>query len=58
VLDCIRARVLKVLGDKKLPLLIGGEHLVTLGAVQAAARIFPDLHIIHFDAHAIYATTT
>ncbi len=52
VLDCIRARVLKVLEDKKLPILIGGEHLVTLGAVQAAARIFPDMNIIHFDAHA------
>ena len=52
VLESIRARVLGVLCDKKLPFLIGGEHLVTLGAVQAAAEIYPDLHIIHFDAHA------
>lgn len=42
----------RVLEDKKLPIMIGGEHLVTLGAVRAAARKYPDLHIIHFDAHA------
>ena len=38
--------------DGKIPILIGGEHLVTLGSVCAAIRHFPDLHIIHFDAHA------
>ncbi len=42
----------KILSDGKLPLMIGGEHLVTLGAVRAAAKKYPDLHILHFDAHA------
>ena len=42
----------EILSDGKTPCMIGGEHLVTLGAVRAAARKFPDLHIIHFDAHA------
>lgn len=32
--------------------MIGGEHLVTLGAVRAVAEKYPDLHIVHFDAHA------
>ncbi len=35
----------------KLPGMIGGEHLVTLGAVRAAVKRYDDLHIIHFDAH-------
>ena len=35
-----------------MPFLLGGEHLVTLGSVRAAAKRFPDLRIIHFDAHA------
>ena len=35
----------------KRPFLVGGEHLVTLGSVRAAARKYPDLHIIHCDAH-------
>ncbi len=41
-----------ILEDNKLPVMVGGEHLVTLGAVRAAVRHHPDLHIIHFDAHA------
>ena len=41
-----------VLTDGKIPCMIGGEHLVTLGAVRAAVRKYSDLHIIHFDAHA------
>lgn len=36
----------------KLPLMIGGEHLVTLGAVRAVSKKYDDLHILHFDAHA------
>ncbi len=42
----------EILAAGKTPFLIGGEHLVTLGAVRAAAKRYPDLHIIHFDAHA------
>lgn len=41
----------EILKDGKLPFLIGGEHLVTLGSVRAAAEKYPDMHIIHFDAH-------
>ena len=48
----IRARAEEILKDGKFPLLLGGEHLVTLGAVQAAVEKYPDLHIVHFDAHA------
>lgn len=42
----------RILLDEKLPLMIGGEHLVALGAVRAAAEKYPELNIIHFDAHA------
>lgn len=41
-----------ILSDNKLPFMIGGEHLVTLGAVRVMAEKYPDLHIVHFDAHA------
>lgn len=37
--------------EGKKPLMIGGEHLVSLPVIQAAARKYPDLHIVHFDAH-------
>ncbi|GHV46360.1 agmatinase [Clostridia bacterium] len=36
----------------KVPVMLGGEHLVTLGSMRAAARHFPNLSILHFDAHA------
>ena len=48
----IEARAAEILQDGKFPLLLGGEHLVTLGAVRAAVEKYPDLHIVHFDAHA------
>ena len=48
----IEERAKTILEDGKRPFLIGGEHLVTLGAVRAVAAKYPDLHIIHFDAHA------
>lgn len=51
-LQDIEDRTEQILADGKLPLMLGGEHLVTLGAVRAALKKHPDLHIIHFDAHA------
>ncbi len=41
----------QILTDGKLPVMMGGEHLVTLGAVRALIKKYPDLRIIHFDAH-------
>lgn len=41
----------QILDADKVPCMIGGEHLVTLGSVRAVAKQYPDLHIIQFDAH-------
>ena len=51
-LAMIEEKAAAILSDGKVPVLLGGEHLVSLGAVRAAAKRFPDLRIIHFDAHA------
>lgn len=48
----IEHRAEEILSDGKFPLLLGGEHLVTLGAVRAVLKKYPELQIIHFDAHA------
>lgn len=42
----------EVLRDGKLPCMVGGEHLVTLGVVRAVLTKYPKLRIMHFDAHA------
>lgn len=52
VLKMIEDYTCGVLNDGKTPVMIGGEHLVTLGAVRAAVKKYPDLNIVHFDAHA------
>ena len=51
-LSDIEKRAEEILSAGKFPLLLGGEHLVTLAAVRTVAVKYPDLHIIHFDAHA------
>lgn len=48
----IEERTETILNDKKIPFMIGGEHLVTLGAFKAVSKKYENVHIIHFDAHA------
>ncbi len=51
-LDAISKRTAEILAAGKIPFMLGGEHLVTLGAVREIVKKYPDLHIIQFDAHA------
>ncbi len=36
----------------KIPVMLGGEHSITLGAVRAARKRYPKLSVLHLDAHA------
>ncbi len=36
----------------KMPVLLGGEHLLSLGMIEAAAVRFPGMKVLHLDAHA------
>jgi len=51
-LEKIEAFTTQVLDDGKIPVMLGGEHLVTLGAVRAVAAKHSGLAVVHFDAHA------
>ena len=51
-LKMIEERTARILEDGKRPFLLGGEHLVTLGAFRAVQKKYPNVVIIHFDAHA------
>jgi agmatinase len=42
----------RMLADKKFPILLGGEHLVTYPIIRAFKEQYQDLVVIHFDAHA------
>lgn len=50
-LERIEKAVRKSISQGSLPLLLGGEHLVTLGAVRAHAALHKDLAVVQFDAH-------
>jgi agmatinase len=51
-IEMIAEYVGKIVQDGKFPLGIGGEHLVSWGPIQAVAKKFENLALIHIDAHA------
>jgi len=40
-----------ILKKNKLPFLLGGEHSITLGAVKAVRKKYPNLSVLQLDAH-------
>ena len=52
MVERVRDAVSPLLADGKLPLLLGGEHTLTAGAVAACAAAHPDLALLYLDAHA------
>lgn len=52
MVDSVYRRCKVVHAENKIPFVIGGEHLVSLGAVSAASEKYGGLALIHFDAHA------
>lgn len=52
-LEDIESRTAEILDKGKLPVMLGGEHLVTLGAFRAVCKKYDnDVYLLHFDAHA------
>jgi agmatinase len=51
-LNEIESFTARILDDGKIPVMIGGEHLVTLGAARAAAARHKGMAVVQFDAHA------
>jgi agmatinase len=49
--ELIYRSVLELLKNDKFVVTIGGEHTVAIGAIKAYSEIYPDLTILHFDAH-------
>ncbi len=47
----LEIQVSEVLKSKKMPVAIGGEHLISVGTVRAASQIYKDLSVLHLDAH-------
>lgn len=52
VLEMIGDSVKEILEDGKKCMVVGGEHLVSYPVIRTYLEKYPDLHIIHLDAHA------
>ncbi|MDC3416801.1 agmatinase [Aquibacillus salsiterrae] len=51
-LDTIQDYLKQLLAKGKFPLGLGGEHLVSWPVIQAVYEKYPDMALIHMDAHA------
>lgn len=51
-LEQLEKIVSNTLGDGKFPMVFGGEHSITAGAIRPFAKKYDNLAILHFDAHA------
>lgn len=51
MISVVEDKVSDVFKHNKLPVVIGGEHTVTIGAVRAAKKRHKDLSVLYFDAH-------
>jgi len=47
----IHDSALEILKSNKFPVIIGGEHTVSIGAVRALKSVYPNLSVLHLDAH-------
>ena len=52
-LDLIRKAARKIFSAKKFPIFLGGDHLITLPIVEELLQVYPNLHLLHIDAHTV-----
>lgn len=51
-IENVRKAVSGIVEEEKFPIMLGGEHSITAGAVAALAEVYPDLTVLQIDAHA------
>jgi len=52
MVNIVRKKISRIVKLNKIPVMLGGEHSITLGAVQAVIEKYPELTVLQFDAHA------
>ena len=52
MINAVRKKISKVSVQNKIPVMLGGEHSISLGAVQALKEKYPKLKVLQLDAHA------
>jgi agmatinase len=52
MVSAVRRTIAGIVADGKTPVMLGGEHSISFGAVQALLEAFPKITVLHLDAHA------
>lgn len=52
MINVVRKKISKIAAANKIPVMLGGEHSITFGAVQALKEKYPKLSVLQLDAHA------
>jgi agmatinase len=52
MVDSVRRTIARVAADGKIPVMLGGEHSISFGAVQAMKEVYPEITVLQLDAHA------
>ncbi len=52
MVDLVRRTIVPIVKSGKFPVLLGGEHTITTGAIQAVTEVLSDVSVLYFDAHA------
>jgi agmatinase len=52
LVEAVYSRIFSLLEDKKFPVIIGGNHTVSVGSVKAFSEFYDDLSVLQLDAHA------
>jgi agmatinase len=54
MVEQVQKQVTRALRHGKTPCVVGGNHTVSLGAAKAVIGEYPDISILHIDAHTAY----
>lgn len=49
--DLVDNDVSKLVENDKLPVILGGDHSISIGAIRAVARLVPNVSVLQLDAH-------
>ena len=52
MVDSVRRTISRIAADGKIPVMLGGEHSISFGAVQAMKEVYPEITVLQLDAHA------
>ena len=52
MVEAVRRKTAEVVASGKIPVMLGGEHSISFGCVQALKERYPVLSVLQFDAHA------